>query len=84
MKIYTRVFDSALGQVKQVETEMEVSFRSAVASVTDLPTSNNAEGELRMTIDSDHLFVYVNDAWIDQGVYDVADLMQTKLMQELS
>ena len=84
MLIYTRAFDSALGQVKQVETEMEVSFRSAVASVTDLPTSNNAEGELRMTIDSDHLYAYVSGVWVDQGVFDVADLLQQKLMQELS
>ena len=84
MKIYTRVFDSALGQVKQVETEMVVIFRSAVASVTDLPTSNNAEGELRMAIDSDHLYAYVSGVWVDQGVFDVADLLQQKLMQELS
>ena len=84
MKIYTRVFDAALGQVKQVETEMEVIFRSAVASVSDLPTSNNAEGEVRMVIDSDHLYAYVSGEWIDQGVFDVADLLQQKLMQELS
>jgi len=84
MKIYTRVFDAALGQVKQVETEMVIQFRSAVATIADLPTSENASGDVRLTIDTDHLFVYVNDAWIDQGVYDVADLMQTKLMQELS
>jgi len=84
MKIYTRAFDSALGQVKQVETEMEVSFRSAVASVTDLPTSNNVSGDLRLTIDTDHLFAYVNGAWIDQGAFDVGDLLQTQLMQGLS
>jgi len=84
MLIYTRAFDSALGQVKQVETEMEVSFRSAVASVTDLPTSNNVSGDLRLTIDTDHLFAYVNGAWIDQGAFDVGDLLQTQLMQGLS
>ena len=84
MLIYTRAFDSALGQVKQVETEMEVSFRSAVASVTDLPTSNNVSGDLRLTIDTDHLFAYVNGAWIDQGAFDVGDLLQIQLMQGLS
>ena len=84
MKIYTRVFDSALGQVKQVETEMEVSFRSSVPTITDLPTSNNVSGDLRLTIDTDHLFAYVNGAWIDQGAFDVGDLLQIQLMQGLS
>jgi len=84
MKIYTRVFDSALGQVKQVETEMEIQFRSAVATIADLPTAENAEGDVRMTIDSDHLYAFVSGAWLDQGVYDVADLLQEKLMQGLS
>ena len=84
MLIYTRAFDSALGQVKQVETEMEVSFRSSVPTITDLPTSNNVSGDLRLTIDTDHLFAYVNGAWIDQGAFDVGDLLQTQLMQGLS
>ena len=84
MKIYSRAFNAALGQIKQVETEMEVQFRSAVATVDNLPTSGNVSGDLRMAIDSDHLYAYVNSEWIDQGVFDVGDLLQTKLMQELS
>ena len=84
MIIYTRAFDSALGQVKQVETEMDVQFRSSVATMADLPTSGNVSGDVRLAIDTDHLFAYVNDAWVDQGVYDVADLLQERLMQELS
>jgi hypothetical protein len=84
MIIYTRAFDSALGQVKQVETEMDVQFRSSVATIADLPTSDNVSGDVRLAIDTDHLFAYVNDAWVDQGVYDVADLLQQRLMQELS
>jgi hypothetical protein len=84
MIIYTRAFDSALGQVKQVETEMDVQFRSSVATMADLPTSDNVSGDVRLAIDTDHLFAYVNDAWVDQGVYDVADLLQERLMQELS
>jgi hypothetical protein len=84
MKIYTRAFDATLGQIKQVETEMVVAFRSSVATVADLPTSDNVSGDVRMVIDSDHLFAYVNGAWVDQGVYDVADLLQERLMQELS
>jgi hypothetical protein len=84
MKIYTRVFDAALGQIKKVETEMEIQFRSAVSTIADLPTLGNIEGDVRMTIDSDHLYAYVSGAWLDQGVYDVSDLLQEKLMQGLS
>jgi hypothetical protein len=84
MKIYTRTFNAALGQMVQVETEMEVQFRSSVATVADLPTSDNVSGDVRLAIDTDHLFAYVNDAWVDQGVYDVTDLLQERLMQELS
>jgi hypothetical protein len=84
MLIYTRAFDSVLGQVKQVETEMEVTFRSSVATIADLPTSNNAEQDVRICLDTDHLFVYLNGAWLDQGVYDMSDLMQERLMQGLS
>jgi hypothetical protein len=84
MKIYSRAFDAALGQIKQVETEMSVTFRSAVATISDLPTSDNAQGDARMAVDSDHLYVYVSGEWLDQGVYDVQDLLQERLMQSLS
>ena len=84
MKIYTRAFNAALGQVQQIETEMTVAFRSSVATIADLPTENNVEGDVRLATDNDHLFAYVNGAWIDQGVYDVQDLLQERLMQELS
>jgi len=84
MKIYTRTFNASLGQVIQVETEMEVQFRSSVATMADLPTSGNVSGDVRLAIDTDHLFAYVNGVWVDQGVYDVADLLQERLMQELS
>jgi hypothetical protein len=84
MLIYTRAFDSVLGQVKQVETEIEVTFRSSVATIADLPTSDNVERDVRVCLDTDHLFVYLNGAWLDQGVYDISDLMQERLMQGLS
>jgi len=84
MLIYTRVFDSSLGQIKQASAEMEVVFRSSVATIADLPTSNNVEGDLRLCLDSDHLFVYLNSAWIDQGILDMGDLIQERLMQGLS
>jgi len=84
MKIYTRVFDAALGQIKQIETEMEVKFRSSVATITDLPTSENVEADVRYVLDTNHLFVYLNGAWLDQGVYDIADLVEERLMQGLS
>lgn len=84
MLITTRVFDAELGQIQQVETEMSVQYRSAVESITDLPTSDNVAGDLRVVLDTDHLYAYVGSAWVDQGVIDVADLLKERLMQELS
>ncbi|RPI81210.1 MAG: hypothetical protein EHM34_08945, partial [Nitrosopumilales archaeon] len=76
MLIYTKVFDSQLGQHKLVGTEMDIMYRSAVDTVADLPTSDNVEGDLRMCLDSDHFYAYVSGAWHDQGVLDVGDLLQ--------
>jgi hypothetical protein len=84
MLIVTREYNAALGQIKRVETEMEVTFRSSVATIADLPTSDNAEGDLRLCLDTDHLFAYVNGVFVDQGAYDMSDLMQERLMQGLS
>ena len=84
MKIYTRQFNAALGQIVQVKTEMAVNFRSAVATVADLPISANVEGDLRLCLDSDHLFAFVGGVFVDQGVLDMGDLMQERLMQGLS
>jgi hypothetical protein len=84
MKIYTRSFDSSLNQIVTVETEMAITFRSAVNSISDLPSSDNQPGDVRLTLDTDHLYVYVNNAWVDQGNYDIGDLLQDRLMQDLS
>ena len=84
MLIYTRAFNSSLGQVIQSVTDITVTFRSSVDTIADLPTSNNVSGDARLVLDNDHLFVYVNGTWVDQGVYDVQDLLQERLMQGLS
>ena len=84
MKIYTRQFNVALGQIVQVETEMAITFRSAVATIADLPTSENTQADARICLDTDHLYVYLSGAWVDQGVLDMGDLMQERLMQGLS
>lgn len=84
MLIYTRAFNAALGQMIQSATEMEVTFRSAVATIADLPASNNTQADARVCLDTDHLHVYLSGAWVDQGVLDMGDLMQERLMQGLS
>lgn len=84
MKVYTRVFNSALGYVEQVVTEVDVQFRSAVATIADLPTSDNVAYDARLALDNDHLYVYVDGEWVDQGLYEVSDLLKERLMQELS
>jgi len=84
MLIYTRIFNAALGQFKQVATEMEVTWRSSVDTVANLPTSDNFEQDVRYVIDTNHLYVYLNGAWIDQGAFDVMDIVEERLMQGLS
>jgi hypothetical protein len=84
MIIITRAFNAALGQVQQVETDITVQYRSAVESIADLPTSDNVVGDLRVVLDTDHLYAYVGGVWVDQGVIDVADLLKERLMQGLS
>lgn len=84
MIIITRAFDSTKGQIVQIQTEMDISYKSAVATVADLPSEGNVEGDARMVLDSDHLFVFINGSFVDQGVLDVGDLLQERLMQELS
>lgn len=84
MLIYTQVFNASLGQNQIVGTETEVQYRSAVDSIAELPTSDNVAGDLRMVLDTDHLYAYVGGVWADQGVIDIGDLLQERLMQGLS
>jgi len=84
MIIYTRTFNASLGQFKQSAVEMEVTWRSSIDTAANLPTSDNVEQDVRYVIDSNHLYVYLNGAWLDQGAFDVMDIVEERLMQGLS
>jgi len=84
MLIKTNVYEPSLGQIQEIETEMEVTFLSMVESATDLPTSDIESGNAVMVQDTKHLYVYVNGIWNDQGVYDVKDLLNDRLTQVIS
>ena len=84
MLIYKNGIDTEKLQFKAVVTEIDVAFRSAVSTIADLPTSDNVEGDLRLCLDTDHLFAFVGGVFVDQGVLDMGDLMQERLMQGLS
>jgi len=84
MKVYKVGIDSNKLQYKPIAVEMEIQYRSAVEAVADLPTSDNVEGDARIVLDNNHLYVYLNSEWLDQGAYDVMDLVRERLMQELS
>lgn len=84
MKINLKVYEPALGQIRQFQVEMDVKFRSMVSTFSEMPTIELAEGDAVMVVDTRHLYVYVSNEWVDQGVYDVQDLLQERLMQELS
>lgn len=84
MLIYSRAFDAVKGQFVQSSVEMEVTWRSAVDTAASLPTSDNVEQDVRFVIDSNHLYVYLNGVWVDQGAFDVMDIVEERLMQGLS
>jgi hypothetical protein len=84
MKIQLKTFEPSLGQYIFSEMEINLSFKSMVESVTDLPTTDIANYDAVMVRDTKHIFIYINGQWIDQGVYDVQDLLIEKLMQSLS
>lgn len=84
MKISLKFFEPALGQFRQIETEMDVKFRSMVEKISDLPTLDTSTGDLRMVRDTKHIYVSYNGQWIDQGVYETQDLLEERLMQALS
>lgn len=83
MKIYTRAYDAALGQVKMTEQEIEVIFKSSVNTMADLPT-DDAENTVRYAYDINHLYCYKNGTWHDQGTFDFSDALIEKLTQGLS
>lgn len=84
MKIQLKTFEPSLGQYLICEADINVSFKSMVESVVDLPTTDIANYDAVIVRDTKHLFIYINGQWIDQGVYDVQDLLTEKLMQSLS
>jgi hypothetical protein len=82
MTIYTTVYLN--GQLKRVPTEVEIVWKSSIDTAAHLPTSGNFARDARYAIDSNHLYVYLNGKWNDTGVFDVADLLEERLMQGLS
>jgi len=84
MTVQLKVYEPALGQFSIIDVEMDVRFRSMIDSSEDFPTLDTAIGDAIMVRDTKHLYVYVNDMWVDQGVYDIQDLLSNSLMQVLS
>jgi hypothetical protein len=84
MKIYIKQFNARIGQFEQLVFDIDVNFKSSVDTSLDLPISNNVYGDVRMVLDTDHLYAYINNQWVDQGVFDIGDLIQANLMQALS
>jgi hypothetical protein len=84
MIVYKNGIDASTLQFKVTEIEMEVTIKGSVDTISELPTEGNVNGDAYMAIDTDHLYVQVDGEWLDQGVLDVQDLLQERLMQSLS
>jgi hypothetical protein len=84
MKIYSKIYEPTLGQMIQIETEIDVRFRSMVENVADFPILDVEANDAIFVSNTKHLYVYLDGVWVDQGICDVADLLQIALMQKLS
>jgi hypothetical protein len=84
MQISLKVYEPFFGQFRQIQTEIDIQFRSMVDSVSDLPILDTSTGDLRMVRENKHIYVSYNGEWIDQGVFDTEDLKEYRLMQALS
>lgn len=83
MKIYTKQYNVALGQMVTIEEEVAINIKSGVETYADLP-SNDADNTARYLFENGHLCVKRGAEWIDQGVFDLGLLLAERTMQELS
>jgi hypothetical protein len=82
MKIYTREFSAALGQIMKIETEITPVFKSPVATVSALP--EGVSNDVVVILDTKHLYVNVDGVWVDQGVVDLSEQIVADTMEFLS
>lgn len=83
MLIYTRAFDASKGQVITSSQELDVTFKSSVNTKADLPM-DDADNTVRYAYDNNHLYCKVNGTWLDQGVFDLSDMIVERTTQQLS
>ena len=77
-------WNAALGQMVNVKVDIELAMRSAVATYSALPLVGNAQGDVRVTLDTKQLYVFVNGDWHTQGHIDLDNDLLQYVLQNLS
>jgi hypothetical protein len=72
MGIYKQKFNPLSGQFNLVSTATSMTFKEAVASEVNLPSTGNNTNDARITNDTGHLYIWDGTQWVDQG--DIIDL----------
>lgn len=70
-------FNPLSGQFNLVSDSTAMTFKEAVASVSNLPVSGNSIGDARFVSDTGHLYIWNGTTWVDQG--DVVDVSWNSL-----
>ena len=77
MTLFKKKINPFTGKFDYVFKGNLVSFKAGVATVGDLPSSGNIEGDARVANDTGHLYIWDGSAWQDQG--DVIDIKWASL-----
>ena len=78
MKIYQRVYNASVGQFQMTETLVTVTFKTSVERQSALPLIGNSVYDGIIELENNHLFIWNGTEWIDQGVYDAWDDVESE------
>ena len=74
---YKNIINPFSGTLQKIFKGNLVVFKEGVATLGDLPSSGNLEGDARITNDNGHLHIWDDSTWQDQG--DIVDIKWASL-----
>ena len=72
MSLYKQKYNPLAHALNLVPATTAVTFKEAVPTFADLPSTGNIKGDGRITNDTGHLYMWDGTAWQDQG--DIVDI----------
>jgi hypothetical protein len=84
MLVTSRVWNASLGQMVTAQTEMNVKMRSTISTYADLKDIDKAVGDIRITLDTQAIYVWDGNTWLPQGHLDADSSMINMFIQSIS